>query len=363
MAGEPTRRKGNQPSSSNSREKESTTIADGKDDTIHAAVLMETEGSSGNTSTAQPRPILISGKEDIGSVTFLVDGKDIVSGGASKKIRRWRVEDGKEVGIPMDVGSNLYNVAVSRDGKWIVNGTSSGLVQVWNAENHSKLTEFKGHTDHVRIVDISPDGTRIATGSNDKTVCVWSFSTGRRLLGPFPHEHKVAVAKFSPDGRLIATAAWNRKSLRIYDSHDDGRLLAEFPEIAFYSAFNNCLAWTGDGSQLFALSGDGNIHRLDALSGTTLSKWSIHGNNASCVSLISNGRFIAAAAGRSVTFWDTITQTQVGSVIEDIDDIWSMAISSKYDLVTSTRKSISIRSLSDMHLSSSLKDIVRTPMT
>ena len=55
-------------------------------------------------------------------VAFLADGKHVLSGSREGKIRRWRVEDGKEVGTPMDAGSAVLSIAVSRDGKWVVSG-------------------------------------------------------------------------------------------------------------------------------------------------------------------------------------------------------------------------------------------------
>lgn len=38
-------------------------------------------------------------------------------GGGGGKIRRWRAEDGKEVGTPMTAGSPVHSIAVSRDGR------------------------------------------------------------------------------------------------------------------------------------------------------------------------------------------------------------------------------------------------------
>ena len=42
----------------------------------------------------------MAGRDLIWSVAFLVDERHIVNGGKEGKIRRWRVEDGKEVGVP-----------------------------------------------------------------------------------------------------------------------------------------------------------------------------------------------------------------------------------------------------------------------
>ena len=310
---------------------------------------MTQESSSKSVRRRGINPIVIElgGRENTQSVAFLVDGKHVVSGGYSGKIRYWRVEDGKEVGMAMDAGTLVCNMAVSRDGKWIVSGTRDGLVAVWNAESHKKVIEFTGHSEYARVVDVSPDGTRIASGSDDKTVCVWSLSTGRRLLGPLTHAYWVAAAQFSPDGSLIATATWHRDSVRIYTSQS-GRLLVDLP-IQVSSDVNQSLAWMSDSKQLFALSDDGNIHCLDVSTRTILSKWLIHSNgNPRCISMVGNGTLMAASAGSSVSFWNTTTREQVGSVIKFTHDIKAMAISANVDLVVGGDKKITLHSLSDI---------------
>lgn len=257
----------------------------------------------------------------------------------------------------MDAGGIIESIAISQDGKWIVSGTwTCGQVTVWDAESHEKVNEFKGHEGVVYAVDISPDATRIATGSGDKTACVWSLSTGERLLSPFEHEREVAAVKFSPDGRLIATAAWDRASVRLYDSRD-GHCLVTLP-IRVSSTNNQSLAWVGDSKRLFVLSGDGNIYCLDVSTGQTLSKWAFHGNhNLGCISLAKNGAFVAASAGSTVSFWDTTTHKQIGSVIHHPARVSSMAISANYDLVIGGQKTITLWNLQDA-LSSPYSDNV-----
>ena len=301
----------------------------------------ENDPSSSIVHQKEAKPIIIDGQFNIYSVAVLADGKHVVSGDGEGKIRRWRIENGKKVGTAMDAGSGVLNIAVARDGKLIVSGTADGWVTVWNAERHSKVAEFKAHRDWVRAVDISPDATKIATGSYDFTACVWSLST--RLLGPLEHSHWVVAAKFSPDGRLVATATCY--SARVYDSQN-GSLLVEFP-VKVNSVFNQSLAWASDSRKLFALSHDGYIYRVDVSTNRTpLSKWPIHSsNNPICIALASDGTFIAASAGSSLSFWDTTTQEQIGVVIEYTHDIISMAMSSNYDLVTSGNTKITLRAL------------------
>ena len=212
------------------------------------------------------------------------------------------------------------------------------------------MTEFKAHNDRGRAVDVSPHGAIIATGPDDCTVCVWSLSTGEELLGPLEHDHSVVAVKFSPNGHLIATST-RETSVRICDSHnggfDDG-LLVEFP-IQVYSALNQSLAWASDSNQLFALSRDGKIHCLDVSTGKTLSKWAIHSSDDPyCIALARNGTFIAASAHSSVSFWDTVTHERIGSVIKQTHDVWSMAVSTNYDLVARGNMTITLWGFCDI---------------
>ena len=289
------------------------------------------------------KPIEIDGEHERIPIAFVGDAGYIV-GSDGKKIRRWRVNDGKEAGQPMEVGSDVYSVAVSRDGKWIVCGAASGRVAVWNAESHEKVSEFKGHDKAVFAVDISPDATRLATGSYDETLCVWSCSTGEQLLAPLEHDYWVAAVKYSPDGQFIATATW--ESVRAYDSRD-GRLLFD-SSIWVGSPCNQSLAWVNDSKQLFALSRDGEVHCLDVPTGRILSAWAMHSNNPRCVALASNGAFIAVSANSSISFWDTTTHKQIGPLIHHPSSVWFMAISANDDLVISGGRKIILGKLPDI---------------
>ena len=289
-----------------------------------------------------------------GPVAFVGDAGDIV-GGDGTKIRRWRSEDGKEVGQPIDAESRVLSIVVSRDGKWIVVGMESGQVVVWDAESHEKVSEFEEHDYAVWEVDVSPDATRIASGSADGTLYVWSRSTGGRLLDPLEHDYGVAAVKFSPDGQFIATATWDRESVRIYDSRD-GHLLFDSP-IKVGSPCNQSLAWVSDSKQLFALSLDGKVHCLDVTNGRIFSAWTIHDNNPNCISLASNGAFIATLASSSVSFWDTATHKQIGSLLHHLSGVWYMAISANDDLVVGGGGKIALRKLPDILPSSYFDDV------
>ena len=67
-----------------------------------------------------------------------------------------------------------------------------------------------------------------------------------------------------------------------------------------------------------------------------------------CIALASNNTFIAVSAKLSVSFWDTTTHEQIGSVIAHSPVVWCMAISTNYDLIIGGGKRITLRGLCDI---------------
>ena len=285
--------------------------------------------------------------QQICSVVFLLDGEYIASGSRwNEKIHWWRVKDGREVGTPMDAGDQVRTFSASRDGKRFVSGMGNGRVEVWNAENYKKVIGWQAYSKSATSesrwpVDISPDGTNIVTVSDDSRqgACVWLISTAQPLpnhglkskslvTGPY-----IVALKFSPDGRSIASIT--SKSIQIYDSLYT-HCLSTFP-IQVKESNNKSISWTSDSKKLFALSSDGNIHCLNVSAKTVdPGSWAIHDYSPKfgSIALARNGAFIAASASLSVSFWDTATHQQIGSIICHPTNILCMDISENYDLVT-----------------------------
>ena len=216
----------------------------------------------------------------------------------------------------------LVAISVSRDDKWIANGTASGA-SVWDAELREKVIDVKG-TSWVYAVDVSPDSTRFATGS-DKDASIWNISSGERLVGPLEHDSNVRGIRFSPNGDQLATTC-DDGSVRIFDSRtgdSDKRLITieKAPTIT-------PLVWSNDGQQIFATSKDNKIQCFD------VSTWSqraesqiLKYGNVESIALATNGKFIAAYAGRTIFFLDASSLARIGPVIEGTTEIYSIAIS------------------------------------
>ncbi|KAH0826773.1 WD40-repeat-containing domain protein [Lanmaoa asiatica] len=152
------------------------------------------------------------------AVAFQPNGRHIL-GGSRDGLRRWRLEDGKEVG--KQTGMNLNAVAVSRDHKWIMCGTTRGT-SVWDSEMHEKAIAVDG-TSAAYAIDVAPDSKRFATGTQSNEASIWSIPSGERLVGPLKHNESVTGIKFSPNGEHIAIA--RDESIGIFDSRNGDQLI------------------------------------------------------------------------------------------------------------------------------------------
>ena len=302
----------------------------------------------------------------IRSVVFAEDGKQVLSGGDEGVIRRWRVDDGQEVGEPIRVeGARVYAAAVSPDGKWLAcglgrlnSGDGRTSLRVWDTTRScAKVLEIKGHTNSVFAVDVSPDSTKLATGSFDKTACVWNITTGERLVGPLQHDGRVVAVRFSPNGDRIATAtaAENEKdektakSIRIYDS-DNGQQLILFDIPFMNNGAMTSLTWTSDGRQLFAASYS-QVKHFDTSSGSLLKEWLVPGGGRlGSVVLSRNQKFAVVAASNSLSFWDISTYQQIGTVIQYTSSVWWITLSPNDDQIVTGEENgkVTLRNLRDI---------------
>ncbi|KAG8220762.1 WD40-repeat-containing domain protein [Butyriboletus roseoflavus] len=277
-------------------------------------------------------------------VAFHPDGKHVFGGG-DDGIRRWRLEDGQEVGE--QTGVDLRAISISRDQKWIVCGTKEGA-SVWDEELQEKVVDVDG-TDEVWAVDVSPDSTTFATGTDKAALSIWSITSGKRLVGPLKHDSYATGVRFSPNSERIATASIGG-SIRIFDSRN-GDELVTINTLTASTGPSTPLAWSNDGQQIFAASKDNKIKLFDVSTGSQLAEsQAFQGSYVDCVALAANGKFIATYVNHTILFLDTSTLSQIGLVIENLKStpIWSIAISpdNGYLAIGLNNGEITIRDLS-----------------
>ena len=256
------------------------------------------------------------------SVAFTKDGKEVISGNNDGTLRRWQINTGQEVGIPVKTDGRVYGIEASKDGRWIVLAEGR-MVVVREARTNVKVLEVGEHNSQVCAIDISADSTIFASGSEDDTAYIFSITTGKKLLGPLQHGIDVIGVKFSPGGKHIATAT--PVSVCVWDTKT-GEKLIDIPVISVSYPVTP-FAWSSDSKYLFAATSR-KITCIDISTSACLDSWSLLSHGTKPPLLVGNGRFVACYKGTSVFFLDIPSRMHVGSTIKFSVDLRSIALSS-----------------------------------
>ncbi|KAI6040395.1 hypothetical protein EDC04DRAFT_2996564 [Pisolithus marmoratus] len=253
-----------------------------------------------------------------------MDESQVVGGYGNGDIHQWKIEDGKQQGLTMQVNGSISCIAISQDRRWIISGDSGGKVTVWNAANHEKVREIIEDEHYVCAVDISSDCSKIAS-VDYYSARIFSIDSDDRLLPPLTHYGATGV-RFSPDGSRFTTASYDQ-GLRLYSAQSGHILFDSGPQGSTNtSSFATPLAWPLDGQQLFVAS----ISRITSFDVSedsySSAEWAIHEHRAE-TSIVSNSRFIACSAGSSVSLWGCMSHTQIGCIIPNTTMISCFALS------------------------------------
>jgi guanine nucleotide-binding protein subunit beta-2-like 1 protein len=195
--------------------------------------------------------------KDVLSVAFSADNRQIVSGSRDRTLKLWNTL-GKCMYTIKDEGHNDWVSCVrfspSATAPVIVSAGWDKLVKVWSLENCKLRTNLVGHTMYLNTVTVSPDGSLCASGGKDGTAMLWDLTEGKQLYkleaGDIIHS-----LVFSPNRYWLVAATTT--SIKIWDLESKGMvddIRLDIPTIGKNAQvpYCTCLAWSADGSDLFA---------------------------------------------------------------------------------------------------------------
>lgn len=133
----------------------------------------------------------------------------------------------------------------------IVSAGWDRLVKVWNLTNCKLRNDLVGHTGYLNTVCVSPDGSLAASGGKDSTAMLWDLNEGKRLYSLDAGEIINGLV-FSPNRYWLCAATDD--SIKIWDLESKIVVDTLRPEESESGKIPSCtcLAWSADGSTLFA---------------------------------------------------------------------------------------------------------------
>jgi len=209
-------------------------------------------------------------KKDITSVAFSADNRQIVSGSRDKTIRLWNtlgeckftIEDGGHTDWV-----SCVQFSPNASNPVIVSAGWDKVVKVWTLVEEFKLKKtLVGHTGYINSVTVSPDGSLCASGGKDGTAMLWDLNEGKHLYSLDAGDIINALV-FSPNRYWLC--AGTNQGIKIWDLESKAIVSDISSQSDGFSSKSqaNCLslAWSADGSTLFAGYTDSVIRVLSAM--------------------------------------------------------------------------------------------------
>jgi WD40 repeat protein len=267
---------------------------------------------------------------DIRVVSFLADGRTLLSGAADDTIRLWNVPEGTPRAIwqrvaEFDAAPSTTVIAVSpAAGLMARAGAEQGTAEIWDIAKTARVRTIRAHAKLVDAVALSRGGTLLITVSADEAR-TWDVATGKALARvTAPNLYRIGAAAAAPDGKTIAVAATDR-TLAIYDALT-GKLLMQFEGVPGqvkaldFSAAGNLLA---SGQEAPA---EDSVRIWNVTQAAAVERVAGPPNQASAVAFSPDGRRLASAE-RIVTVWDVEARTPTHSFTGHTAVVRSLAFS------------------------------------
>ncbi len=154
-------------------------------------------------------------KEDVSADEYLGDQ-------AIGKVTLWNLKS-EELKTFDAHNDEITSVSFSPDGKQIASGSANNIINLWNLEGNKQVEPLKGHTSSITSISFSPDGRTFASGSFDTTIVIWSLD-GKKKRTLRGHTSAVTSINFIYDGKILASGSADG-TIKLW-SVEDGSLLA-----------------------------------------------------------------------------------------------------------------------------------------
>jgi RNA polymerase sigma factor (sigma-70 family) len=248
------------------------------------------------------------------ALTYLPDGKSLVSATLDGSVCLWDAATGKELRRLRAPGESeaVSVVAVTPDGKTLVAaGHHVPVVRIWDVPTGRELRQLPGHGGGTAAIALSPDGKTLATATSDKVIHLWDTATWQETRQLAGHTGRVTSVLFSPNGKTLLSGG-DEKALRWWDvesGRETHRLAEGLGELTA-----TCLS--PDGKTLALVAARQTLRFCRAATGEEMSRTKLGGESLwslsfspdsqtlACAGLDMAVRFFSPATGREMRSWE-----------------------------------------------------------
>lgn len=260
------------------------------------------------------------------AVAYSPDGKRIVCGEGTGRVRVWDPGLNTQIGSSRLHESEIHSVDFSPDGRFVVSGDTSGNVIVWNPDTGSQIGQRLHHRGWVHCVAISSDGAGLLTGAEDGNVRHWALTLDSEPIRSIPCNQVIVTTDFSPDGQLLAVGP-RASQFRIYRVDSGKQVGTLAPNDAFGVAFQ------GADQLIKGAAPKRQVQFFDVNTGAQLREPLLHNRMVLDLALGDEGDILVVGTGQEgdgpgeAVVWDLQSGHQLFEPIEHESTVISVAIS------------------------------------
>lgn len=286
-----------------------------------------------DTVTGVQRQRLVGHQGGIFSAVFSPNGGLLATGSEDKTARLWDAATGREVRRFEGHTERVMSVAMSHSGKYLLTGSDDTTARLWDVETGQELRRFEGNSHGVNSVAISPDDRYVLTGSDSgsdtvdkRTVRLWDLANGKELRQYEGQRGNVISVAFSPDGRWLLSGSSTGETA-LWDSHREGDLLKEFPNIPEVNPFDsvNSVAFSPDARYILTGRLDGVASLWDVASGEKVRDFEGHTGPVQSVAFSRDGSLILTGSkDGTARLWNVASGKELLALIGFKDGGWAV---------------------------------------
>ena len=201
-----------------------------------------------DTATEALQFTFVGHLDQVQTIVFSHDGKQLASASRDQSIRLWDPRRGTE-SMALNAGSKTVDALdFSPDGTQLASGGREHDICIWNSRTGHLHHKFEGRfTSNIRF---SPSGNKLASTASDQATIIWDTMTGE-LLHRFKGARYTPAPAFSPNGVYLACQSADQQTMLYNLETRESPIIFKGPEADIFA-----MAFSGDSMSLASIGYD-----------------------------------------------------------------------------------------------------------